>query len=359
MKRPIKIIYVILVIVAAGIIVLNLLVNLFGKKILVDQIKENLGMPASVNGMSVGLPLSLDISGLQIGDLARIKRISLSPSLLGFLAGKIVLNRLVVVDPVISVVQSENGALNLPQLKQGGKQPPLLLAGLVIKNGTVMFNDQKTSPALETTLRDINLNISKISLPPTSLFTRYRLSAEIADPKGKKLGEISGNGWIDFGPKDMDGNFQLLDVEATYFAPYCGSLFGDLLINKNLTSAKLNFNADLKAKSDDLKIACRLGLSDFVYNKEQSQQETEDLSSALPNLLNVFLGKEGKMDLNFNIDTKLSQPNFNILQIASGAVKKNITDQPPEKTAEKVSNAIEQFKVIGKNLKNIWKDKSE
>ncbi len=360
MKRSKKIILWVLVVVAGILVVLNLVVSLFGKKIVVEQIEENLNMPVSLSGMSVSFPLSINLLGLQIGDLGRVKRISLAPSLLGFLAGKIVLNRLVVVEPMVTIVRGATGQFNLPQLAVKGREPPFLLAGLVIKNGTIKFIDKKIdSQGYETILQDINVSLSKVSLPPTSLFTRYRLSADIVDPKGLMLGNLSGSGWIDFGPKDMDGNFQLQDVQATYFSPYCGDLFGDLLAQKSLSSAKLNFNADLKAKGDDLKIACHLALSDFVYNKVQAPREKEAIPISIPNILNVFMNKEGKIDLNFTTETRLSQPSFNILKIVSGAVKKNIAEQPPEKTMENVSNAIEQFKALGKNLKDMWKKNKE
>jgi hypothetical protein len=189
------------------------------------------------------------------------------------------------------------------------------------------------------------------------LFARYRLSADIADGAGKGLGRISGSGWIDFGPKDMDGNFQLKDLEATYFAPYLGEFFQDLLGQKNVLSAKLNFDADLKAKADDLKIACRLVLSDFIYSQEEAAEGTEAFPVSMSGILNVFRNKEGKVDLKFNVNTRLSQPRFNILQIATGAVKESLTAQPPEKTIENISHAVEQFKAIGKSLKDIWKNK--
>ncbi|MCX5697424.1 MAG: DUF748 domain-containing protein [Candidatus Omnitrophica bacterium] len=360
MKKSKKIILWFFILAAAILVVLNLAVGIFGKRIVIAQIEENLKMPASLGGISVSLPLSINISDLRIGDLARIKRLSLAPSLLGFLAGKIVLNRLVIVEPAVTIVQSAGGEFNLPQLATKGKQPPLLLAGLLIKNGIIRFIDKKIDPqGHEIILQNINVSISKVSFPPTSLFTRYSILADIVDPKGNRLGNLSGKGWIDFGPKDMDGNFQLQDVQATYFSPYCGDIFGNLLAQNGLLSAKLNFNADLKAKADVLKIACRLVLSDFVYNKVQAPQENEAASMIMPNILNVFMNKEGRVDLNFTTETKLSQPNFNILKMVSGAVKKNITETPPEKTMEKISNVVEQFKAIGKNLKDMWKNKSE
>ncbi|MCX5713785.1 MAG: DUF748 domain-containing protein [Candidatus Omnitrophica bacterium] len=360
MKKLKKIILWVAIIVVVLLIILNLAVNIFGKGIITSQIRENLNMSASLKGISVSLPLAVNLSGLEIGDLVQVKRISLSPSLLGFLAGKIVLNRLSVVEPVVTIVRSEDGQFNLPQLKQKGKPPEVLLAGLVIKNGTIKFIDKKVDPRGHGIfLQDLNVSISKVSLPPTSLFTRYRILADIVDPKGKKLGNVSGSGWIDFGPKDMDGNFKLEDVEATYFTPYCRDFFSETLGQKNLESAKLNFNADLKAKDDALKVACRLSLSDLVYRKDESSQGKESFPDKMPNILNVFLNKAGKVDLNFNIDTKLSQPNFNILKIASGALKKNIAEQPPEKTMENISNVVDQFKAIGKNLKDMWKKKEE
>jgi hypothetical protein len=337
-------------------ILLNLILALFGRQLAVAQIERALNLDVRLGSLRLGFPFSLKLSGLELGELAQVKEVSLSPSILGLLAGKIVLSALTLSEPVVTLVQSPEGRLNLPELKQRGKRPPLLIAGLVVKNGTLEFIDQKIDrQGWRVLLERINFKVSKLALPPTSLFTRFRLSADILDPHSQKLGSASASGWIDFGPKDMDGNFQLKDLQITYFFPY----YGNFLSRKNLLSAKLNFNADLKAKNDDLKISCHLELADFVYGPEEEPKTEKDKFLALmPDALDLFRDTTGRVKMDFTIPTTLSNPRINILRFVAQGAQKNLT-KDPENTIQKISNTVEKFKALGKSLKNIFEHKQE
>ena len=99
---------------------------------------------------------------MEIKDLIKADSISLSPSLLGFLAGKVVLNDLRIEHPVITVSRDAQGKFNLPVLEQKGKQPPILMAGLRINNGRFVFTDKKINQeGYQVTVDKINVDISR------------------------------------------------------------------------------------------------------------------------------------------------------------------------------------------------------
>ncbi len=333
-------------------------VSFYGPKIIADQIEQNLHMKASLKSIGLEFPYRVTLTNFKIGNLFQTERISFSPSLIGFMAGKIVIGGLEIIDPVVNLEQSSDGKLNLPQLKQAGKPPKVYLTGITVKNGKFNFTDRVVDPeGLVVRLDKVNANISKVMLPPTSLKANFKFSAEVADKDVKKLGTLSGSGWFDFRAKDMDAVFTIKDLETTYFTPY----YGSFLSAKKLLSAKLNLNSVLKAKDNDLDIVSELRLSNLIYAQEQaSEEELLPTLNLAKNALDLFTDKQENLSLTFEIKTKMDNPqisNNKLKKIILNAAMKNLASQNPQDVMEKVTNTIKQFKEIGKEMEKIFKNK--
>lgn len=361
MKKMQKRITWILVIIAALYLLLNAVLLVFGKAIIISQIEKNLKTKTALESVSFGFPLSITMNKLNIDGLLKADSISVSPSILGFLAGRIVLNSLKMVRPEITLIKSAEGKLNLPRFAAKGKQPPFLLAGLKIRNGKFIFVDKKLDPdGYRVVVDNINVHISKVAFPPTSLYANFEASAVLVNgadksPEGDKpAGKALASGWIDFGPKNMDGKFELKDVEAAVLAPY----YRNIVPGRKLHSAKLNFSADLKAKSNDLLVKCRLEFSNLLYEKEAEEQDKEQSVDIFREALGIFSDTSGKLTFDFSVNTKLDNPRLDLINlkgsIAQAAVQ-NIASQPPEDVIEKVKETAKKFKEFGKGLKDIFK----
>lgn len=355
MKKMQKRITWILLILAALYLLLNAALLAFGKAIIISQIEKNLKTKASLEKVTFGLPLSINVDKLNIEGLLKADSISASPSILGFLAGKIVLSDLKLIRPEITLTKSADGKLNLPQFEAKGKQPPLLLAGLKIKDGKFIFVDKKLDPSGYRVVVDkINVNISKVAFPPTSLYANFEASAVLVNGANQPAGQAAASGWIDFGPKNMDGKFELKDVEAAVLAPY----YQNIVPGKKLGSAKLNFSAGLKAKSNDLLAKCHLEFSNVVYEKEAEEQDKKQTIDIFSEALGIFSDASGKLTFDFSINTKLDNPRLDLINlkgsIAQAAVE-NIAGQPSEDVIEKVKETAKKFKEFGKGLKDIFK----
>ena len=328
---------------------------IFGKAVIVGQIEKNLKVKVTMEKAILSFPLSVTLGKLEIQDLLKADSISLSPSILGFLAGKIVLNELKIINPEITISRGNDGKLNLPQLEAKGKQPPLLLAGLKIKNGTAVFRDKKITPeGCRVVIKDINVRISKIAFPPTSLYTNFAVSASLADNENRPSGKALASGWIDFGPKNMDGKIELSDIAVAALAPY----FGNMFAVKRFLSAKLNFKADLKAENNDLLAKCH---AEFV-SEPKKMNSSEPGGDLIPGLVNLFSDTSGKITFDFIIPTKLDNPRLDLINlkgIIGQAAAQNIASQPPENVVEKVKSTVEEFKELGKGLKDLFKKKEE
>lgn len=357
MKNLRKKITWILIILAAFYLLANAAFGVFGKAVIISQIENNLKLRASLARVSIGLPLSVNISKLELGDLFKADTVSVSVSILGFLAGKIVLNELRIINPEIELVKSGAGEFNLPRIESKGSPPPILPAGLKIKGGKFTFIDKKINPqGHRVVVKDINADISRAAFPPASLFTNFKVSASLAGNDGEPAGSALASGWIDFRAKDMDGRIELRDIDGTSLAPY----YQSIIAGKKLLSAKLNFTADLKAKRNDLAAKCRMEFSDIVYAKPESTEDKGEVYDILPSILNIFSNDSGSVVFNFTVTTKLDKPKIDVVSLRGSigqAALENAAGQPPEKVIEKVKEAAGDFKEIGKSLKEIFNKK--
>ncbi|MFA4989813.1 MAG: DUF748 domain-containing protein [Candidatus Omnitrophota bacterium] len=366
MKKINKIMLWLLIIFFSIFILVNVALALFAKPILVQQLEKNLKLHTSLGSISVGLPFSVHLNNLEIGDLFRADQISVTPNVFGFFAGKIILSNMTLVNPVIKLERASDGSLALPKSESKGEQgqkqkqkqkpAPIYLTSLIIKNGKFIFVDRKIDPTGYKIILDrINANIAKIMLPPSSLKTNFKVALDFLNPDAQKLGSLNFSGWIDFGPKDMDGVLSVKDLDLTYFSPY----YGNFISSKKLLSARLNINALFKSENNALDIATNFRLSGLTYAPQEEQPEGDLPEFNLTqNALDLFTDKQGNLILDFNINTKLDNPNMTIGELEKIILKaaaKNLSRQSPETLIKKVSDNIEQFKAIGKNLESIFK----
>ncbi|MFA5287630.1 MAG: DUF748 domain-containing protein [Candidatus Omnitrophota bacterium] len=357
MKKINKIIIWVIAVMAGIFIILNLIVPSFARKIIVEQIEENFKLKTSLSGVNITPPFSINLIDLKIGDLFQADRVSVSPNILGFFAGKIVLSGVALINPVIRVEQSKEGKFNIPQLEQKAKQPPVYITGLALRNGKVIFNDKKASPeGFVIILSRINADISKVILPPTSLKTNFKVSGDFLRPDNKKIGSINFFGWLDFGPKNMDGTLEIKNLDITYFSPY----YGSFISSKKLLSAKLNTKTTFKSQNNNLDTLTNLKLSNLVYAKYVEDVLDVPSLSLARNALDFFTDTKGNLDLEFDISTKLDNPSISIEQLEKVILKaavRNLANQNPEDLIKKINDNIEQFKGFGKGLEKIFKNK--
>lgn len=355
MRKISKILLWVIAVIFVIFVIANLAVSLFAKQIVVKQIEQSLKLPVRLAGVNVNFPLSIKLSKLEIGDLFKADEISVSPNLLGFLAGKIVLNGVALVNPVIALEQSADGSLNLPKLESKGKPPEIYLLSLSVRRGKFIFIDKKIDPAgFRIILANLNCRISKVMLPPTSLKADFKLSADICDAQSQKLGSVGLSGRLDYGPKDMDALLTIKDLDLIYFSPY----YGNFISSKKLLSASLNVNTTLKARNNNLNILTGLKLSNLTYAQEEAVEGELPEINLTRNALEFFTDSKGNLDLEFEINTKLDQPGISVEQLKKTILKaaaKNLSSQSPDELIRKVNDNIEQFKAIGKTLKNIFK----
>lgn len=370
MKRLRTVLLWVLVSALVIFIALSVTVALFGKKILVGQIEKRLNIKLSFESISFSLPLSVKVTKLEAGDILKADLISISPSLTGLFSGKIVLNNLSMLNPQITLIQKEDGSLNIPQPEsetrgavdssigpesKKPKAPAFVPVSLKIENGRFTFIDKKVLPEGFQVIADkMNIDIQKSHIP-LSLNTKFNIIAVLIDPKERPLGEAHFNGWVDFGSKDMDGALEIKNLDVLYFKPY----YGDFLSKRKLVSARLNLRSQFNAEDNDLTVASNLRLFGLAYGQGGAVIEENipsfDLAS---NALDLFTDKQGNLDLEFSLKTELDNPKISAEELKKTvleAAMRNLSNQPPQDLIEKITDKIKQFKEFGEGLEGIFK----
>ncbi len=353
MKKKFKVLFLLCAIFLAIFVIAGILVGVYAPKIVEDQIQQNLKVKASLGKISLGLPFTITLEKLEIGNLASIKKVSFSPNLIGLLFGKVVIHGLVITEPVIYLERSSSGKLNLPVLEQKGKALAIYLTSLKVRDAKIIFTDRSEdhgSLTNQVIVDKLNISVAKVSLPITSLATNFSLSAQLSNPAGKPFGNIVFSGWLDFLAKDMDAKLEVKDLDVTNFAPY----YGNFISNKKLLSARLNLGSTFKAKNNALQIITDFNLSNLVYAKTEEELAVPDL---MKNTLDLFTDSDGNLHLEFNINTKLDNPALSpdkLKSIILKAAMKNLSSQSPEQIVDKVANIIDKYKDFGKELKDIF-----
>lgn len=331
--------------------VASILIAVYAPRVIEQQIEQNLKLKASLGKVSLNLPFTITLEKLEIGNLASIRKISLSPNLVALLFGKIVIHGLTVLEPVINLEQSAGGKLNLPVLEQKGKPPAIYLTSFNLRDGKIIFTDKKVvSDGFQVIVNKLNIKVAKVALPITSLATNFSVSAQLLSSGGKPFGEIVFHGWLDFLAKDLDAELEVKELDVTKFSAY----YGNFISNRKLSSARLDLISTFKAKNNVLQIATKLNLSHLIYAQAQEQQLDLDL---MKNALDLFTDSDGNLGLEFNIDTLLDNPALSqekIKKIILKAAMKNLSNQPPQQLINKVATVIDQYKGLGKELKAIF-----
>jgi len=311
-----KILIAVIIIFSALMITASLLV----KKIIVRQLEQKLNQQVRLESVSFGLPFSLNLKRLEVGDFTKAELITAAPRLAELFAKKVFFNR------------------------------------LTLKNGRYIYSANiKSQPAQKFTIisDNINADILELALPPLSSRAKFNLSLDLAGIGTANLGSVSASGWIDPEQKDMEAVLQVKSLEAAYFAPY----YGDFISQRRISSAKVDFTANLKAANNDLTANCHFELSDLMYQDAALQENKLPNLDLLKNTLDLFIDPEGKLRLDFVINTKLDNPHISsdeLKRVILKAAAKKLASQSPEILIQKVATTIEQFEDFGKQMKDVF-----
>ena len=324
MKRKIeRILGIVIISLAVIFTTLYLFVAMMGQAILTKELESLTHRKVTIGYFSITPSLKLEIKALEIQGIAKLRSVYLSPSLIGLLRGKLILNQLTLTNPEFFLTKFPEEITNTsvstvaivpPVVKASEPKKNISLPfGIVrfnIKDGELTFIDQTVSSgSIKIVVKDINSTISNLYFYPNSSVTDFRFKAIIPWKDKEDQGKIEFAGWANFLKKDIRATLKVNDIDAVYLYPYY-SYWVDL-DKARIEKAKLNFSSEIHGLNNNVTLDCHLELTDMVRKPLAIGESEEKASKVTSIVLDRFKGMDsGKVELNFAIRTKMDSPQF-------------------------------------------------
>ncbi|MCX5657332.1 MAG: DUF748 domain-containing protein [Candidatus Omnitrophica bacterium] len=303
-------------------------------------------------------------------EFVRVDKIVVSPAILSLLQGKLALNAVSLVRPVINITKTDRGEFNFSDSpivsgagaekpKAGNKRLLLLVAGFRIIDGQFNYTDTtvKENP-VEIKLKDINFGLKRFILPATDTPIEFNLKAKAREGNLPGLAQINATGSLNLVRKDMNAKFNLSNLDLTYLEPYYRRA-----VSGEIKSGTVGFSSDIVSLANSLTAKCKLEIADFKIIPPQDTEATI-LGVPVVNIVDALKDKDNKLVLDFEIKTNFDRPRINLSELGGEILSKAMTRaifNSPEiilniggKSGETSSEDIKkELQNIGEGLKQI------
>lgn len=307
-----------------------------GKAIIINKLGEFTHKKVSIADFKVTPPFNIGIKNLNIEGLAKIENISISPSILSLVLGRLAFNRVIINKPEFIFERNipkpaEPTEAKVPEAAGGTSKEaapaqekstaaekakkkreiwPLIFKRLVIKDGKIDFTDRTAGPnGIKINVKDLNFNLTNLYMLPVSVITNFDLKAKIPWQEGQEEGKIDVEGWLNLYKRDIRAVLNIKDIDGVYLYPYYSNWVD--LEKARIEKAKLNFTSNITGLSNSLTAECHLELVDIVRkprSPEEQQEKAEKIADAVLDMFRAL--NEGKIVLDFTIRTKMDRPEF-------------------------------------------------
>ncbi|MEW5758252.1 MAG: DUF748 domain-containing protein [Candidatus Omnitrophota bacterium] len=332
-KITLRAIFILIVCIVFFVSSIYIFIAIKGESIIENSLENIFKKDVEISNFRISVPLNIKVSGIKIKDLGNIDYIYISPSLPGFLGAKIVLNNIIVNKPyIIFTRQKQELVIALAADSVDNKEVsaqeaknfrfriniPLVIKNLKIIDGKFEVIDKVISESgLKIKFDSLNFILKNYAYPPRHMRTIYQIKGNIPWENEHAAGRIDGQGWVNFGKRDMEGNINLRDIDGMYLSPYYNNYvnLADLKVEK----ASLDFLTDLNSSNNDLLIKSHLELKNMTFIKieepKDNSKEAPDAAKIMGAVFEVFSNIGGKIVLDFKIKTKFDRPRMGLENI--------------------------------------------
>lgn len=355
MKLSIKIVLIIIVIFILILAGLYTYINMYGKTLLVNKLKDAFNREVKISSLKVYLPFNIMVEDVEVQDLFSIDKVFATGCAIDilkkdFTLSELRLERLVVniewplkkplpqvLSTQIPSVTNQTGLTSpklaiipLTVLSRIFRFSQFYLKRLVINDAAFNFMDRSVQDkGLRITVKDLNINVENLKFPIRGfLITSFDLKCKIPWQQGKEEGRIEAQGWLNLFKKDMQVTLKIEDIDGIYLYPYYSKWVD--LEKSRVEKAKLNFTSDTYGLNNDLTVTSNLELTDIVFRPRQPDEPQEKAEKVAVAVLGIFKElDQGKVVLPFTFKTKMDRPQFNLDRIRE-AFEYKITQQKPK-----------------------------
>jgi len=324
MKIWIKILSIGVAVLLALFLASYLSLAIFGKTLLLRQLEAATHKKVSLGDFILTPPLKIEIKDLNVEGLFKADSVIIDPSMIRLCFGQLVLNRVVVDKPDLfferkpeistnsqaASALSQNTSSQVAVIKNVSAVPRLVFVRLEVKNGKIIFVDKAVSKeGLKLVVKNINVNISNLYSFSSGKVMSFNLKGNIPWSSGQEAGSIEADGWINFSKKDMLANLKIHGIDGIYLYPYY-SYWVDLE-KARIDKATLNFDSNIRGVNNNVAANCHLELVNIV-RKPRTADEPEQKAERITNaVLDIFKAmNQGKVVLDFKVETKMDKPQF-------------------------------------------------
>ncbi|UCG35711.1 MAG: DUF748 domain-containing protein [Candidatus Omnitrophota bacterium] len=321
MKKITIFLLIIMILLATVSTVVHVYVNAYGKDILANAIKSNLGVEAEIKELSLRFPFELQIKELEFGD---IYVGSIEASLVGFnpFILQCILSEVLAENIEVQLRRNESGLVFEPfvgkevdarrkvaQEKEKAKEPPHIkkmplsvrVAKLELNNILVEFIDLTKEEPKKIKAYDITTRFRDFVYPQLSKFYVY-FDASLETEYATMEDSIQADGWMDYSNKNMDLDINAGGISYWAFTDYYPPFWkpDSLGIKKAFLSLESNFNS----KDNDLTVDLVFSVDEVEYMGVEYLEDPSRMYT-IRTILEFLKGDRAKPVFSTTLKTKM------------------------------------------------------
>jgi hypothetical protein len=195
-----------------------------------------------------------------------------------------------------------------------GDAADIRIAKLLLKNGSVSFNDLSYDPAVDIELGSFAGEITDLS-SQNQARSSLSLSGNIED-----YGKLAINGNINPLSEQLytDIRLALKNFDMTELSPYTGRFVGNAV-----EKGKMNVNLNYKIENQRVKADNQVLLNQFSLGQAVASEEATSLPVSLA--IALMTDTEGRIDIDLPIEGDLNDPEFRVGSVVMTALSNLIT----------------------------------
>ena len=254
----------------------------------------------------VSEPFRADIASVAITDF--FANVLITPK------GEINLNKIVQEESGTKKATSSESTpvKKVPEKSQVGKDTPVYINQIVLKNGNINFNDQFIKPNYRANLTGVSGRVGPLK-PGVRGKVDIRGAVDKSAPL-KIIGEVDPFGKEVF--LDIEAKAESIDLPT--FSPYSGKYVG-YIIEKGKLSVDIHYHIE----KGELKAENNIFLDQLTLGDKVESEDALDLPITLA--IALLKNQRGEIDINLPISGSLDNPEFSIGSVIFNAIVNLIT----------------------------------
>lgn len=281
-----------------------------GKGLIAAQIEQATKKKVSIGSVRL-LPLcTLELTDLNVEKLIKADRISVSPSIILLLTGRIGLNSVVIRNPQLSfeinppmspesLEKTAQEAVDVSK-KDKAKTPDIFIKRFVLTNGTVDFFDKTVgAEGIRILAKGFNCTVSNAATFASAQATVFDVQTEVPWQQDKEKGTVKAAGRLNLAKKEIQATVAVNNIDAIALYPYYAQWID--LKEVRFDKARLNFSSDIQGAGNNVIAKCRIELTDI---QRAAPKEGEDNKNQIADLIMGFAQAAGKNKLKFDFTIK-------------------------------------------------------